>query len=378
LTSHRKMAMAYLAPVMWNLAMIGAFLWFGRRLAIVPLVTTVAWASVIGAALQVGFQLPAVLASVKRLKLRFDTKRDSVRRVLRNLGPVALSRGAVQISQFVDLTIANHLPNGSASLLASAQTITMLPISLFGIAVSAAELPEMSSVTGSETERLDKLRDRLTAGVRRIAFFVIPSAVAFVVLGDVIVRVLYEGRRFTPLDTRFTWGILAASAFGLLASTMGRLYSSAYYAMHDTRSPFRIALVRICISIALGYTLAIVVTRALGFDQRWGTAALSLSAGTAGWVEFALLRRGLRKRIGSMSMPVGFVAKVWALAIAAAVLGRLTFEGVNRWTSFSSTGVEFIVEAVAALGMYGAAYLAGAAMLRIPESEALTRRLIRR
>jgi putative peptidoglycan lipid II flippase len=315
---------------------------------------------------------------VKRLKLRFDTKRDSVRRVLRNFGPVALSRGAVQISQFFDLFIANLLPNGAPALLMSAQTINMLPISLFGIAVSAAELPEMSSVLGSETERMEKLRERLLAGVRRIAFFVIPSAVAFVALGDIIVRLLYEGREFKPIDTRFTWGILAASAFGLLASTMGRLYSSAYYAMHDTRRPFRIALVRICLSIVLGYTLAVPVTNALGIDQLWGAAALSLSAGTAGWVEFALLRRGLRERVGLISMPLGFVARVWALAIAAAVLGRLTFEGVNRWTSFSSTGLEFLVEAIAALGVYGLAYLAGATMMRIPESEALRRRLLRR
>jgi putative peptidoglycan lipid II flippase len=378
LTSHRKMAMAYLAPVMWNLAMIAAFLWFGRRLEIVPLVTTVAWASVVGAALQVGFQLPSVLSAVNRLKLRLDVRRDSVRQVLRNLGPVALSRGAVQIGQFFDLWIANRLPLGAPTLLMSAQTITMLPISLFGIAVSAAELPEMSSVMGSETERMAKLRERLVSGVRRIAFFVIPSAVAFVALGDVIVRVLYEGKRFTPLDTRFTWGILAASAFGLLASTMGRLYSSAYFAMHDTRRPFRIALVRISLSITLGYILAVPVTTALGIDQRWGAAALALSAGTAGWVEFALLRRGLRERVGSMSMPFGFAARLWALAIAAAVLGRLVLEGMNRWLTFSHPGVEFVTEAIAVLGAYGLTYLAGATMMRIPESEALTRRLLRR
>lgn len=378
LTSHRRMAMAYLAPVMWNLAMIGAFLWFGRRQDVVTLARTVAWASVAGAALQVAFQLPAVLASARRLKLRFDTRRDSVRTVIRNLAPVTLSRGAVQISQFFDLWIAQLLPQGAPALLMTAQTVTMLPISLFGIAVSAAELPEMSSVMGSEDERTRQLRERLTAGVRRIAFFVIPSAVAFVALGDVIIRVLYEGGRFTPLDTRFTWGILAASAFGLLAATMGRLYSSAYFAMHDTRTPFRIALVRIGLAMVLGYLVAVPLTSALGIDRRWGAAGLALSAGASGWVEFTLLRRGLRQRVGQVSMPLGFVARLWALAAGGAIVGRLTLEGMNRWVQFSRPSVEFVVEAIAVLGIYGLVYLAGAVAMHVPESQALTNRLLRR
>jgi hypothetical protein len=79
-----------------------------------------------------------------------------------------------------------------------------------------------------------------------------------------------------------------------------------------------------------------------------------------------------------MSMPFGFAARLWALAIAAAVLGRLVLEGMNRWLTFSHPGVEFVTEAIAVLGAYGLTYLAGATMMRIPESEALTRRLLRR
>ena len=378
LTSHRRMAMAYLAPVMWNLSMIAAFVVFGPRRDIISLAVTVAWASVAGAVLQVGFQLPAVLRSIKRLKLSFDHRRDTVRRVLRNLGPVALSRGAVQISQFFDLWIANLLPQGAPALLATAQTVTMLPISLFGMAVSAAELPEMSSVLGTEDERMQQLRVRITAGVKRIVFFVIPSAVAFVVLGDVIIRVLYERGRFTPIDTRFTWGILAGSAVGLVAATIGRLYSSAYYAMHDTRRPFRIALIRIALSIVLGYIVAVPVTNALGIDRRWGAAAITLAAGVSSWIEFTLLRAGLRERIGQVSVPVSYSVKLWLLAGVSAGVALLVKVAVERWVSIPRPTVQAIVAAVAVLGSYGLVYLAGAAILKIPESEAITRRLLRR
>jgi putative peptidoglycan lipid II flippase len=378
LTSHRRMALAYIAPVFWNLTMIAAFLWFGRRLDVVSLATAVAWASVVGAVLQVGFQLPAVLRLVKRLRVSLDHRRERVRLVLRNFGPVALSRGAVQISGFIDLWIAQLLPQGAPALLATTQTLTMLPVSLFGMAVSAAELPEMSSVLGSEEERMAKLRDRLIGGVRRISFFVIPSAIAFVVFGDVIVRALFEGGQFKPVDTMYAWGILAASAVGLLASTIGRLYSSAYYAMHDTRSPFRIALARIALSIVLGYLAARPLTNALGIDRLWGTAGLSLAAGVAGWIEFAYLRRGLRVKLGNVSMPRQYALRLWCLAVGAAVVGWLAQFGADRWIHLSRPRIESVVVAVLVLGAYGVAYLAGAAMMRIPESEALTRRLLRR
>ena len=78
-----------------------------------------------------------------------------------------------------------------------------------------------------------------TAGLRQIAFFVVPSAMAFLALGDVVAGALYQSGAFTRAMTVYVWAILAGSAVGLLASTMGRLYSSTYYALHDTRTPLR-------------------------------------------------------------------------------------------------------------------------------------------
>ena len=147
------------------------------------------------------------------------------------------------------------------ALLGYAVTIYTLPVSLFGMSISAAELPEMSSVLGDESQIAAMLRARLNAGLRRIAFFVIPSAAAFLVLGDVIARALFQSGRFTETDTVFTWGILAGSAVGLLASTLGRLYSSTYYALHDTRTPLRFAIVRVTLTTVLGYLFAIPLPR---------------------------------------------------------------------------------------------------------------------
>ena len=108
------------------------------------------------------------------------------------------------------------------------------------MSVSAAELPALSAISvaaGGDSPGADLMRRRLDAGLRRIAFFVVPSAMAFLALGDVIAAALLETGRFAHADSVYVWGILAGSAVGLLASTLGRLYSSTYYALRDTRTP---------------------------------------------------------------------------------------------------------------------------------------------
>jgi putative peptidoglycan lipid II flippase len=120
-------------------------------------------------------------------------------------------------------------------------------VSLFGVAVSAAELPTMANIEGADVAGLESLRRRLDVGLRRIAFFVIPSAMAS---GT---RRRGGGGSVEPaafaMPTRYV-GILAGSAIGLLAQTLGRS-SSTYYALRDTRTPLRYAPVRVALTTAL-------------------------------------------------------------------------------------------------------------------------------
>src|SRR5690606_32820793 len=143
-----------------------------------------------------------------------------------------------------------------------------------------------------------RLRSRLETAAARIAFFVIPSAVAFIAFGHVIAGLLFQSGAFTAADARWVWGTLAGSTVGLLAATLGRLYSSAHFALGDTRAPRRFAIVRVAVGLVLGVSLALLGPRLLGIDPRWGTAGLAAGSGLAGWIEFYLLRRSLRGRIG--------------------------------------------------------------------------------
>ncbi|MEO8337975.1 MAG: lipid II flippase MurJ, partial [bacterium] len=148
LNSHRRFFLSYVAPVFWNVAMIGALLYFGPRSVgggvpgEVDLAVVLAWASVVGAILQMGVQLPTVFSLLSSFAPRLDFTFGPVREVVRNFLPAFVSRGVVQISITIDTQIASFIADkGVVTLLQNASTIYMLPISLFAMTVSAAELP---------------------------------------------------------------------------------------------------------------------------------------------------------------------------------------------------------------------------------------------
>lgn len=318
LNSHRRFLLSYTAPVLWNIAIIAALLWQGARQSNTQLAETVAWASVVGSAFQFLVQLPTVLRFLGALRLHGSLSTEHTRTVVRNFGPVFISRGVVQISAFIDSLLGSLLPTGAVAALAYAQTLYSLPVSLFGMSVSAAELPEMSSTLGTREEIAASLRQRLARGLEQIAFFVVPSAVAFALLGDVVVATIYLSGEFGARDVPYVWAVLAGYALALLPSTSGRLYSSAFYALRDTRTPLRFAVIRVGLTLALGAFFALAVPRMVGIDRRWGVAGLALASGWAGWIEYALLRRALHHRIGAAHYSKGRLRKLWLAAILAA------------------------------------------------------------
>lgn len=369
LNSHHRFFISYTAPVAWNLAMIASLVIFGHQVGQFPLAEYVAWGSVIGSALQFGVQLPTVFGLVRRLRPQIDLASVHVRIIVRNFFPVFMSRGVVQISAFVDAVLASFLPEGSVVALTYAQSLYTLPVSLFGMSVSAAELPAMSRAIGNTEQIAEVLRERLEAGLQRIAFFIVPSSMAFLALGDVIAAVLYQTGQFTHDASVFVWGILAGSTVGLLASTLGRLYSSTYYALHDTRTPLRYAIIRVALTTALGYLFALPLPVVLGINPKWGVAGLTASAGIAGWIEFVLLRRSLNRRIGKTGLAGSYVLKLWLAALIAAGIG---------W------GLKLLVGnfhplplAAVVLGSYGVSYFAITSAFGIPAARAVVGRLFR-
>ena len=370
LNSHRKFFLSYTAPVLWNIAMIAGMIAFGAGRSQNSLVIITAWASVAGSFLQVAVQFPVVLKLLGGLKLSLSRQAEHVRTVIRNFFPVFISRGVVQISAYIDAFLASWLPTGAVAALAYAQTLYTLPVSLFGMSVSAAELPVMSGAIGAADEVATILRSRLNSGLRHITFLVVPSVMGFLALGDVIVAAIYQSGRFTRADVFYVWGILAGSTVGLLASTLGRLYASSYYALRDTRTPLRFAIVRVLLTTVLGYLSALPLPRLLGIEPRWGVAGLTISAGIASWVEFVLLQRGIRRLVGQVGVPVGFLAQVWLAALLAAAAARGTLIAIGHRGP--------ILLAAIVLAVYGVLFFVVCTAMKLPEARAMLSMLGRR
>jgi putative peptidoglycan lipid II flippase len=369
LNSHGKFFLSYISPVAWNFAQIAVLLWMGNRVDLQRLAVYTAWASVAGNALQVLMQLPTVLTLAPNIRFALTALGENVRVVVRNFVPVFVSRGVVQLSATVDTIIASYLPTSAVAALSSAQIIYLLPVSLFGMSVSVAELPAMSQTLGDEAEVAAALRQRIAASTRRIAFFVVPSAVAFLALGDVVAGAIYQTGQFTRANTVYVWWILAGSAVGLVAQTVGRLYASAYWALRDTRTPLRFAVVRVVITTILGYLFALPIPRLLGIDLRLGAVGLSATAGFAAWVEFLLLRRGMNRRIGKVEASFGYFLRLWI----AAVLSAAVAWAIRLFTNTQKP----VLTAVLVLIPYGLAYLLLTTALGIDQAASLARRFAR-
>lgn len=371
LNSHHRFFASYSAPVAWNAAIIATLLFFGPRLGESSLVIRVAWGAVAGAALQIGVQLPQTIALLRRFRPAFAGIAEPLRTVARNLGPVVAGRGVIQVSGYIDNLLASLLPTGAVAALSYGQILYMLPFSLFGMSVAAAELPTMSRATGSPDEIAATLKPRLDAGLRQIAFLVVPSAAAFLFFGDTIAALLFQSGQFTRADAIYVWSVLAGSSIGLLAVTMGRLYNSAFYSLHDTRTPFRLATLRVTLTLILGYVFAIIAPPVLGIPMRWGVAGLTASAGLSGWLEYSMLRTRLNRRIGETGLKRTHVAKLWVLAIAAGVAAFAVKAMV--------AGAAPALEALAVLPVFGLIYLGGAYLAGVAElrqmADALSRRL---
>ena len=340
LNTHRRFFLPYAAPALWNVAgivaMVAAGTWFANRSLPVEaqlhrLSLALAWGTVAGSVLQIAVQLPSCRRLLGGIPLRFSTAPEGVRNVIVAWLPLLLGAGVVQVSGLVDTFLGSFTGPGGVSALGYAQLIQQLPISLFGVSVTAVSLPELSreaaGTTGGGTPN-DQLRARIAVGFRRIVFFVVPSSLACIVLSHEIVAALYQTGRFTADATALVASVLAAYGVGLVAQATVKLFASGFYAMRDTRTPVIIAASSLVVSTGLAWLL-----------MRWlGPPGIALGSSIGAFVSTTFHLRDLSARIGTV------------------------LRGAD-WRAFGTT----LVAGLAAAGLaYGASRLVGAGGAPIP------------
>jgi putative peptidoglycan lipid II flippase len=359
LNTHRRFFLPYAAPALWNVAgiaaMVGAAGWLaGQGLPpdeqIYRLALALAWGTVAGSVLQIAVQLPTCWRLLHGI--RFPRRRpEGVHQVIVAWVPLVIGAGVAQLSGLIDTFLGSFTGAGGVASLGYAQLIQVLPISLFGVAVAAVSLPDLARDASAAAPN-PFLRARIAVGFRRIAFFVVPSAFAFVAVGPEIVGALFETGRFDADDTVLVGGVLAAYGIGLLGQATVKLFASGFYALRDTRTPVRIAIVSLAVSAGLSWF----------FMRRFGPAGIALGSSLGGTLNTVLNLRSLERRLGTVLeradwRTLAFVAGAGLIAALCAV-GTVVL--VREWQP--------IPRGIAVLGIFGVVYGALTLAFRHPDA----------
>ncbi len=387
LNSHRRFLLPYLAPCFWNASVIGV-VWFvaarafeGEAERIEALVLAVCWGGLLGGLLQFAVQLPSVLRVTAGLRPSFSLRAPGVRKTLTNLGPAIAGRGVGQLGTYVDLALAAFLAEGAVGALGLGQRLYLLPIGLFGVSVAAAELPELARLRGDGEERSRAAAARAQGSLAATSFLVAPTLVGYLALGLGIVGAVYRRGEFGIDDNWLVFLVLAAYSLGLLASSASRLLQSVFFSFGDTRSPARIAAMRLIVAAGLGAVLMIWLDRIpvaevalagwLGpvspeavQTLRLGAVGLALGSAVGSWLELVLLLRRLRQR----EVPVRSPWRAWRRHLPMAILCLLPWAATQTLVP----GPPWIAGVVPVIG-FAATYLAVAHLLKVPEARALGR-----
>jgi putative peptidoglycan lipid II flippase len=346
LNAHRRFFTAYVAPVMWNLAMI---VFLAINYGVQPngrFVNRLMWVAVLGAVLQLTVQLPTLFKVEKNLRAKWAGARAAAQGVVRAAVPTIFGRGAVQISGYIDYFLVSFLAAGTISVMRYAQMLYMLPISLLGFSVAASELPELSRMRDLGAAEMVK---RTRAALRVTWFWTIPVLVAFLVFGQGIVGVLLQGGTFEASDTRIVYAALATYTLGLLPANGARVLVNSLYAIGNTRTPARISIIRISVSAVVGAALMFVLLR----RYNGVVAVLGICFGSAlgSWVEFVLMRRAINRQLEGGVLRGLSLSRIAMVCVAVAAVVR--------------AAVFFLPEGNQQLGMFVAPFVYGAGVLAI-------------
>ncbi len=381
LNSNRRFFLPYFAPVLWNSAIIAALVIAGRhfhdnRLAgtlgvaeQIQLFKAACWGAFAGGLLQFLVQLPVVLDILRGFRPSLSLAVPGVRQALAAWWPAVAGRGVVQLAGYIDLFLATSLATGAASADRFAQMFYLLPISLFGISVAASELPEMSRLRGEGAA--PALLARVRRALRYVAFLNIPTVVGYLAFGFLVVGFYRRGNFGVP-ENWLVYLVLCGYSTGILATTTSRLLQNTFYALGDTRSPARIAALRVGTSVLVAvplmffldrFRLSSLVGPLPGRVLYLGSLGLSLASGFGAWMELYQLRAALRRRLPEFELPWREDARMVLLALAATLPGALVW-----WLL---PPLRPIFKAVLVLGTYGMSYLLFAKLARVEEVESL-------
>lgn len=364
---------AALAPLMYNLGIIAGTVLLHDRWGIYGVAVGVA----AGACAHLLIQVPGLVQIRARYWPVLDWRNAGVREVGKLMLPRMFGLGVAQANQLITTVfLASFLLAGSMAYLNYAWLVLMLPLGVFGMAISTAVFPTLArqSAAGESAE----MGALFSLTLRMILFVTIPAAVGLIVLAQPIVRLLFERGSFTPALTQATALALAVYALGLPGHSVVEIVDRAFYALHDTATPVKAAALAVLLNVALSAAVVLGALHGVVPAER-AYAGLALANAAAAWVEAGLLVAWLQSRSGGPGLR-GLGGDLLRYVLAAAVMGALLAGLADLLPSLLDTrrlsGQLVSVGTLIVVGL--ATYLVGSLLLRSREPRLLLGLLRRR
>jgi putative peptidoglycan lipid II flippase len=365
LNSYDHFTVPAISPVFWNIAIIvGLAIGVPQAHEMSTKLYVYAVSILIATFIQAFLPLPWLRGYDGRLRLVLDWRDPAVKEVFRNMIPVTLGLGLINVNAVIDTFFASRYINGSLAPTAiqKAFLIYMLPQGMFSVAIATVLFPTLSRFASSAREDGDftGFRNTVAGGLRQIAFLLIPAAVVSAVLAEPIVRILFQYGKFHANQTPVVAGCLAAFSAGLVFNGSMLMLNRAFFSLRENWVPTAIALGNLFLNAVLDFAF-----------YRFGTWGIPLAtaicniAGT--WALLVVLRRRLHRIEG------GAIASTTIRVVAASALVALVAWAI--WDPLDSAlGHSFPAQVVSlglALSAAVAVYLVACRVLRVPELDAL-------
>jgi putative peptidoglycan lipid II flippase len=342
-------------------------------------ITGMAIGTLMGGAFQLFIQIPSLHKVGFRFVPVLSFTDEGVRRVARLMGPAIIGTSAVQIKVLVDTFVVSGI-DGGQSWLSYAFRLMQFPIGVFGVAIGTAAIPTLSKLASEENFR--KFRDTLSDSIKLIFLLTIPSAVGLITLGEPIIRLIYEGGRFTGADTSMTAWALAAYSVGLAGYAAIKVLSPSFYALDDAKTPMYVSLASILVHVATSYgmmrllsTVAVSPERPSGF----GHVGVALATSVVALINFFALSMLMRRKImringrNIISAFVRIAAASGLMSLAAYATYFLLHKQLGG-TGFAPRAIEAFVP----IGLGGLVFVVSAKLLGIHEIERIYRAFARK
>ena len=326
--------------------------------------------TLIGGAAQFLMQLPALFKVGFRFSPILSFTDEGVRKVIALMTPAILGTSAVQINVMINTYFVSQIEGGQ-SWLNYAFRLMQFPIGLFGVAVGTAAIPVLSRLASEGKTK--EFRDTISSSMNLVFLMTLPSACGLIVLGEPIVRLIYERGKFDSTATSMTAIALVGYSIGLTGYAAIKILSPAFYALNDAKTPMIIAIASIAVNFIGSYFLRewlshYGVTPATPYG--YGHVGVALATSIVALVNFFALALLMRRRIKRLNGRAIF-ASFAKIAAASAVLSAVCYTSyhflMNQYGTATFTNK--LAEAFVPIALGGIAFVIVAKLLRVTELE---------